>query len=72
MTVCIAAICDEGTMVAGASDRMITAADIEFEPPQPKIWPLTNSIIAMYSGDTSFLTEVLQGVERDVRTRHDL
>src|SRR6202041_418719 len=31
MTVCIAAICDE-TGIVGASDRMLTSGDVEFEP----------------------------------------
>jgi hypothetical protein len=31
VTVCIAAIC-EGTTILGASDRMLTAGDVEFEP----------------------------------------
>lgn len=31
MTVCIAAICETGTII-GASDRMMTSGDVEFEP----------------------------------------
>ena len=68
MTVCIAAI-SENVKLVGASDRMITSGDIEFEPPQPKIWQLTASIVAMYSGDTAVLTEILHAVESDVNAR---
>ena len=38
LTVCIAAICD-GTTIFGASDRMMTAGDIEFEPDLDKLPP---------------------------------
>lgn len=45
MTVCIAAIYQEGGLpgILGASDRMITVGDVEFEPPQPKVLPLVSS-----------------------------
>jgi hypothetical protein len=66
VTVCVAALCDGGKRVIGASDRMLTAGDIQFEPQQSKIWPLTTSIVAMYSGDTAILTEILQAVHLEV------
>ena len=70
MTVCIAAICEGGTRIIGASDRMLTAEDmIEFEPPQTKIWALTSSIIVMASADTCVLTEILKNVELEVKAR---
>ncbi len=65
VTVCVAAICEKRRIV-GASDRMITAGDVQFEPPQPKIWQLSNSIVAMYAGDTAALTEILNAVAIDV------
>src|SRR5207249_5007921 len=39
VTVCIAALCqwENNQMIVGASDRMITAGDIEFQPPQQKV-----------------------------------
>ena len=40
-------------MVLCASDRMLTAGDIEFEPPQTKIYPLTNSILVLVAGDAA-------------------
>jgi len=68
VTVCIAAICEDRRIV-GASDRMITANDVEFEPEQPKIWPLTSSIVALYSGDSALQTEILERVESDVASQ---
>lgn len=57
MTVCVAAICND-SIVLGASDRMITAGDVEFEPQRTKIWPLTTSINVMIAGDTSLQLEI--------------
>jgi hypothetical protein len=68
VTVCVATICTENTVI-GASDRMITSGDIEFEPPQTKILTLTNSIAVMMAGDTALQTEILYDVRRDVTQR---
>lgn len=68
MTVCLAALCDQNTII-GASDRMITAGDVQFEPPQNKVWWMTSSIAVMISGDTALQTEILQGVHADVSQR---
>ncbi len=68
MTICVAAICkgvppnDTIPMVVGAADRMLTAGDIEFEPEQPKIVPLTTSIFALLAGDSALQTEIMQNV----------
>lgn len=70
MTVCVAALCAES--VIGISDRMITAGDIQYEPQQSKAVRLTSSIVAMYSGDTSIQTEVLNEVLRRVTELIDL
>ncbi len=53
MTVCIAAICQWANrwVIVGASDRMLTADDIEFEPPQTKIYTFTPTIVGLISGD---------------------
>ena len=37
VTVCVAAICEGNSYLIGASDRMLTTSDIEFEPQQSKI-----------------------------------
>ena len=67
MTVCVAAI-SEGRVI-GASDRMLTSGDIEFEPEQSKIVMITNSIAAMIAGDMALQTEILINVLNDVRSR---
>ena len=55
MTVCIAALCtwpDNGSlMIVGASDRMLSAPDIKFEPPQSKIYSFGENVIALLAGD---------------------
>ena len=69
MTVCIAAICDGSNVVIGASDRMLTSGDIEFEPAQTKVFNLTSSIVAMVAGDASFQMGVLGKVQDEVNAR---
>jgi hypothetical protein len=66
VTVCVAAICDGNTTVVGASDRMLTAGDIQFEPQQTKVVALTNSIVIMFAGDAAMQAEVYYKVEQDV------
>lgn len=68
VTVCVAAMCEfyGQTLVIGASDRMVTAGDIQFEPQQPKIFDITSSIVIMTAGDSAMQAEILQGVRRDV------
>lgn len=58
LTVCIAAI--NNGVVIGASDRMVTAGDVEFEPPVPKILTLTSSIALLTAGDQSIQMQVFQ------------
>jgi hypothetical protein len=58
MTVCIAAMC-EGGIIFGAADRMKTAGDVQFEPPMPKKFHITNSIVVMTAGDALFHGEIL-------------
>jgi 20S proteasome alpha/beta subunit len=67
MTVCVAAI-SEGRVI-GASDRMLTSGDIEFEPLQSKIQAITNSVAAMIAGDMALQTEILINVMADVQSR---
>jgi hypothetical protein len=67
LTVCIVAMC-EGGIVLGASDRMITWGDIQFQPPTPKLVVLTSSIAAMTSGDATLLREISNGVQAEVKT----
>jgi hypothetical protein len=68
VTVCVAAICTDDTVI-GASDRMITSGDIQFEPPQTKIINISTSIAVMIAGDTAIQTEVLYRTRADVARR---
>lgn len=69
MTVCIAALCADGT-IFGATDRMLTAGDVEFEPSNTNDRPrlgskmvfLTSSIVAMTAGDSALQSELIQEV----------
>lgn len=61
MTVCIAAITERFTVI-GASDRMLTAGDIRFEPDTPKVTKLSNSLFAMTAGDASLAKEIVDDV----------
>lgn len=77
VTVCIAAITTyyddkgtaSGTSVVGASDRMLTAGDVEFEPQTSKIVQLTTSVFLMTAGDSAFQAEVCREVQRTVSER---
>lgn len=71
VTVCIAAICENDKIVVGASDRMLTAGDIQFEPQQSKLFPITTSIVAMIAGDAAMQAEVLQEVRDEASRRID-
>ncbi len=68
MTVCVAAICDNDKII-GASDRMLTSGNIEFEPQLTKIISITNSITAMIAGDTFIQDEILLKVFSEVNKR---
>jgi 20S proteasome alpha/beta subunit len=70
MTVCISAIFDNSTIV-GASDRMLTAGDIQFQPSQPKIWTLTTSIVGMIAGDVGIHAEIFNKLYIDIRAHID-
>lgn len=48
MTVCIAAI--SGTAIIGASDRLVTYGDTEYEQSEPKILQLASNTVALTSG----------------------
>lgn len=65
MTVCIAAIAND-TSVIGASDRLLTAGDMQFQPDTPKVKTLTNSIVAMTAGDAWLQSEIMGLLSRDV------
>jgi 20S proteasome alpha/beta subunit len=71
VTVCLACVCmwPDGTLgIVGASDRMITVGDVQFEPYFTKIFPLTSSIFALTSGESSVNGEIIAGALGDVST----
>ena len=68
MTVCIAAIYNTSSIL-GISDRMITAGDIEFEPPQTKIFALTSSITLMIAGDYNLQTQIYLKANEEVQKK---
>ncbi len=66
MTVCIAAMCkgykphENLAMIIGATDRMLTSRDIEFEPKiANKIIHFSTAISGMFAGDFGLQTEIL-------------
>jgi hypothetical protein len=48
---------------------MLTAGDVEFEPPQKKVWFLTPSIVAMIAGNASVQGEILQDVHIELQSQ---
>jgi hypothetical protein len=56
-------------LLIAASDRMITAGDIEFEQEQRKIHGLTSSVSVMIAGDLSIQTDILLEVADKVEAR---
>lgn len=75
MTVCAAAIGTSGVgavaapMIFGASDRMLTSDDIEYEPQQTKIYPITNSVVIMAAGDSGLQAEIIQQMSVAINQR---
>jgi hypothetical protein len=71
VTVCVAAICqhENDAMIVGASDRMLTSGDVEFEQAQTKIHNLTTSINIMVAGDIPTQTQILHEVSAIVQAR---
>jgi hypothetical protein len=79
VTVCIAAICKwaiegigDSPVIVGASDRMLTVEDIEFQPPQTKIFPLTSSIYILIAGSAALQIEMCKKTFAEVGRRISL
>lgn len=67
MTVCIAAVCEDGKKIVVAADRMFTApppVNLEFETAEQKIESLAPSCVALVSGSSGYGTEVLLETSR--------
>jgi hypothetical protein len=59
----------EKSTLVGASDRMLTAGDVEFEPEQYKIWQFSTAIVGLVAGDFSLQSEILKRVDIEVKQR---
>ncbi|MEZ2297258.1 hypothetical protein [Variovorax sp. RCC_210] len=59
MTVCVAAICETSASVIGASDRMLTAGNVQFQPPVSKCYELTTSAVLMVAGEMTIQAEIV-------------
>lgn len=57
MTVCVAALCDDGASVIGVSDRMLSTADNQTT--RVKVHDLTRTVVALIAGDVALHTELL-------------
>lgn len=57
MTVCVAALCDDGASVIGVSDRMLSTADNQTK--RVKVHDLTPTVVALIAGDVALHTELL-------------
>lgn len=74
MTVCIAALLtwffeggEPGRAIITASDRMLTAGEIEYEPPQVKQAMLGKSVIALVAGNFSIHSEAVLATLKHLR-----
>ena len=52
MTIAIAALCGwpNDVSIIAVADHMVTSGDVEFEQPQPKMWQLHTSCVAVFFG----------------------
>ena len=71
MTVCIAVLCkgvaSGKSIIVGASDRMLTAGDIEFEPPQTKIYLLSKEVVVMAAGGSEAQFTLFSQTRQDIQ-----
>ena len=78
VTVCIATISQlesdgvQYPMIIGATDRMLTAGDIEFEPAQTKVFLFTNRVVALVAGDASFQIAVCSDAGLELRDNQNV
>jgi 20S proteasome alpha/beta subunit len=78
MTVCIAAVCHwpgpsgtPGRVIVGASDRMITANDVQYEPNQMKVHALGQKVAVLFSGEYVVHAEISAKTAEQI-TKHNL
>jgi hypothetical protein len=71
MTICIAAICDGGSRVVVAADRMFTVPpplNVEFEPPLSKMQPIGPNCVTLAAGNSIFANEVVTRTKATMNT----
>lgn len=69
MTVCVAALCADGSAAVAASDQMMSTDDNQTK--RLKIHHLTDTVIAMIAGDVNLHTELLEEVRATLRATED-
>jgi 20S proteasome alpha/beta subunit len=72
MTICIAAICENGKNIVVAADRMFTSPlNVEFETEEHKIEIVSKFCVAMAAGGSAYATEVIDPVRSIFGKRDD-
>ena len=69
MTICIAAICENGKYIVAAADRMVTVPpplNLEFEPPLSKIEIVHKGCVTLASGSLPFADDIIGAVRKKV------
>jgi hypothetical protein len=75
MTICAAAICQHvhkgrdgklGPSIVTVSDRMLSSADIEYEPALVKVKKLAPSIVCLYSGERDYHHMIADATHRTI------
>jgi 20S proteasome alpha/beta subunit len=76
MTVCVAALSRwkypdglDGSAVVLASDRMMTSADTEYEPPKRKVGNLTDRSLIMVAGDFTAHSQLVLMASEKIKSR---
>ncbi len=73
MTVCIAAVCEDGKKIVAAADRMFTNSFpvmVEFETEESKLELISSNCVAIMSGNSGYGTEVLFQPRKDFEGRN--
>jgi 20S proteasome alpha/beta subunit len=61
-----------GQAILTASDRQITAGDIQYEPQQQKILFLRHNVLILIAGDYALNTQALKDVKEQAQSRHSV
>jgi 20S proteasome alpha/beta subunit len=72
MTICIASICDRNGQVVAVADRMLTAADVEFEQEGNKIETMADRIAVLTAGSALRHVDLLRNVRNGVQNRRNI